>query len=66
VAQHFEKLATNGSINVMGRAMLAFCSFYQAKIKDYTAITDEITQSTEAHPFRLLASGLLEQLRGEY
>jgi hypothetical protein len=29
----------------MGKAMLAFCSFYQAKYEEFAAITEDIIQS---------------------
>jgi hypothetical protein len=45
IASHYEKLAKAGSINVMGRVTLAFCSFYQGKYEEFTAITEGIIQS---------------------
>jgi hypothetical protein len=45
LAQYLEKIAKEGSINVMGKTMLAICYFYQAKYEEFAAITEGIIQS---------------------
>jgi hypothetical protein len=45
MAQHLEKIAKEGSLDLFGKAMLAICNFYQGKYEEFTAITESIIQN---------------------